>query len=728
MNLQLREQRQSSSRDSLQPLRLLILAEASDDLDLTLSALQQASLNFKYDAADSEVAYSQLLARHHYDAVLSEYGFQGRTGTRALAVLDRSGQEIPFILMTDRLGEEIAVECLRSGVTDYVLKDRLFRLPFVLQRALQEFEQRRQSQKTFVQVHQRAQQESIVNSLLQAMLKNVNLGNVLQSTLDSLQEALQVDRCAFLELNEVGAKIMCLSRESVQRDRLLGSYCQLCSHYGLQMASGEPLAIAKFDSNIPTDIWRSAADMNVKSMLLVPLRFDGRNLGCLCLLQCDRERAWSSDRIQSVKRVADHLTVAVYQTGLHRELQALNQCLDLKVKQAQRALQFEATLKTISDRIRDSLDERQILETAVRELAIALNADCCSTTLYDLERGSCYVAYEYTEKLPTSRGEAELMADFPHCYRHLLAGQSIQFCPLVPRFNHPLSSISAVPIADDRAVMGDIWLFRSPDRTYEANEIALAQQVANQCAIAIRQAKLYQAAQAQVRELEKLSQLKDDFINTVSHELRSPLANMRVAIQMLDISRNTEKFDRYLDVLKQECRQESELIDDLLNLQRIGANCYELELEVIELPNYLSIIIETFQERIEQHDRQLICKLGDKPLTLRTDRLCLNRILHELLNNACKYTADGGSIVVELLEHPNAGISIVVGNTSSIPSEALAHIFDKFYRFNSVDIRKHGGTGLGLSLVKSMVDLLGGNISVSSEQSWTAFQLYLPQQ
>ncbi len=118
------------------------------------------------------------------------------------------------------------------------------------------------------------------------------------------------------------------------------------------------------------------------------------------------------------------------------------------------------------------------------------------------------------------------------------------------------------------------------DQTYHVfsdTEIKLVTQVANQCAIAVRQARLYHASQVQVKALKRLNHLKDDFLSTVSHELRTPVASMKMAIQMLDLSLKqegatpSEKTTRYLQILYDQCEREIGLITDLLDLQRLEA-------------------------------------------------------------------------------------------------------------------------------------------------------------
>lgn len=261
-------------------------------------------------------------------------------------------------------------------------------------------------------------------------------------------------------------------------------------------------------------------------------------------------------------------------------------------------------------------------------------------------------------------------------------------------------------------------------------EIPLVEQVANQCAIAIRQAQLYQAARAQVESLQKLNVIKDDFLSTVSHELRAHLANMNMALTLL--SRFTDiwegKAKRYLEILITECDLEMTLVDNLLDLQRLEAiSDLPLLSEAINLPDFLPKIVAPFQARSEQRQLLLQIHLPSELPELVTERTNVARILVELLNNACKYTLAGGEIILSV-EYKRAisKMQFCISNSTEIPAAHLSHIFEKFYRIPDVEPWRQSGTGLGLALLQQLVQRLCGTISVESSNGWTTFTIMLP--
>ncbi|MBL1178298.1 PAS domain-containing protein [Pantanalinema sp. GBBB05] len=451
-----------------------------------------------------------------------------------------------------------------------------------------------------------------------------------------------------------------------------------------------------------------------------------------------------------ITNVTDRKAVETHLAALYQQVQQLNATLEVQVQerttQLQQALDFEAMLKRITDKVRDSLDEQQILQTVVTELAMGLEVSCCDTNLYDLEQKTSTVCAEYTTSLPPLMGKVIQMASAsnPVIYEQLLQGQYCQFCQIVPSLVRPLQhefAILTCPIWDDQGVLGDLWLFRSKERTFDSLEIRLVQQVANQCAIALRQARLYQAVQRQVETLEHLNQLKDDFLSTVSHELRTPMASIKMATQLLEISFqrlvlpsvDSTPIQRYLQILQDECDRETHLINDLLDLCRLDARTEPLQLTTMNLSMWIMHITEAFIVRTHNQQQSLVFNLPSNLPSLTTDFSYLQRILIELLNNACKYTPRGETISLAVECHlgmdldSDSCFEIRITNTGvTISPTEQERIFDKFYRIPNHDPWKHGGTGLGLALVKRLVEQLQGSIQVEGNDNAVTFWLQLP--
>jgi len=496
--------------------------------------------------------------------------------------------------------------------------------------------------------------------------------------------------------------------------------------------------------------------LEVRSRAVVPLfmGLDGAATltlwGVLSAHHCCTRRAWSKTERHALSEIASVIALVIQQGSLYQQIQ--HQAIEFKRQVREQAIQFQQaigydeTLKRITDKVRDSLDEEQIVQNAVREVAVALQVGSCNAAIYDLERKTSQILYEEAIFLPAQIYRESDMSAFPELYNQLLDKQYFQFCSMSERSvdredcdRKGRVAMLACSMYDNDGVIGDLWVVHESHHEFTDLEVRLVRQVANQCAIAIRQARLYQASQAQVAELEKLNQLKDDFLSTVSHELKTPISNMNMAIQMLEIQLKQcdppddarVRIKRYLGILKSECKREDELVTDLLDLQRLEEGGYSAAMSVIDTDKWLQKTVAFTRSRLSSRQQTLTIQ-GDSLPPLITDRVILDRIIVELLNNAGKYSADGSTIILQVSEvnlpHSEAkpGLRLCVTNPATIAPDELPKIFGKFYRIPNADPWKQGGTGLGLALVDRLVRQLGGVLSATSDDNLTTFTVIIP--
>lgn len=230
----------------------------------------------------------------------------------------------------------------------------------------------------------------------------------------------------------------------------------------------------------------------------------------------------------------------------------------------------------------------------------------------------------------------------------------------------------------------------------------------------------------QVEDLQHLNRLKDDFLATISHELRTPLTKVELALQLLGRTPLNEKQQQYQRIALEECHVEINLIDKLLDLQRLEAEELAASVSAIDLQSLWVGLLGPVGERAQaRHLTLQVAELPASPTVIHSHRQHLTQILQELLENACKFTPPGGTIRLELHPVP-AGVEIRVGNTAQIAADQLPHLFDRFYRVPSADPWAQQGSGLGLALVKQWAEYLQGQIRVTSQAGWTWFILRLP--
>ena len=247
-------------------------------------------------------------------------------------------------------------------------------------------------------------------------------------------------------------------------------------------------------------------------------------------------------------------------------------------------------------------------------------------------------------------------------------------------------------------------------------------------------AEQIRVSQQETVELKKLNQLKDDFLSTVSHELRTPMTSIKTAVSMLELvlkqagvlNAEPNRVAQYLQILRKECDREISLINDLLALSSLEAEDKLLCLSALDLSTWISPIVESFAERTRSQQQSLEIDIPPDLPKLTTDESNLERILTELLDNACKYTPASERIVVTAKAEIDS-LQLQVSNSGvEIPASERSRIFDKFYRIPNNDPWKHGGTGVGLALVKKLVKRLEGTIQATASFGWTSLIVELP--
>jgi len=647
---------------------------------------------------------------------------------------------------------------------------------------------------------QQAERDRLLNAIAQRIRQSLNLDDILKTTVDEVRCLLEADRVMISRFQPNHQSIIVVESVGDNWQSLLGEAIsdshRTIEAFNRRQSQGKTIVSDIYSAGLEQSYLDVLIQHQVRASMMLPILVGEQAWGLLIVDQCVAPRVWQTWEINLLTQLATQLAIAIHQSELFQQVQQFNTVLEGQIQehshQLQQALTYEALLKRITDSVRDSLDEAQIFQTAVRELAIGLQLHGCSSGLYDFNQQALTITYEHIcHDLPSALGRQLSIAVEPDIYGQMLGGQHLQFCPL-PEFSNAVRPIQtrytilACPIFiaaetgqpdGQPEPIGDLWLFRSRDANFSEMEIRLVQQVTNQCAIAIRQARLYQAAQAQVVELERLNRLKDDFLSTVSHELRTPMSSIKMATQMLEVTLfkaensdltneseavalvlpppSVQKINRYFQILKDEGEREIRLINDLLDLSRLDSGSDPLFLSTLHLQSWLPHVAEPFLERTKvQHQSLSIAVAPDVPL-VTTDFSYLERIVTELLQNACKYTPRGETITLlagtvalpaeepetfkgtsatsrtspsdRLSSKHTSTIEISVINSGvEIPAAERDRIFDKFYRIPHNDPWKHGGTGLGLALVKKLVERLEGKIWVESSDGQTSFRLQLP--
>jgi signal transduction histidine kinase/ActR/RegA family two-component response regulator len=208
---------------------------------------------------------------------------------------------------------------------------------------------------------------------------------------------------------------------------------------------------------------------------------------------------------------------------------------------------------------------------------------------------------------------------------------------------------------------------------------------------------------------------KDEFLATLAHELRNPLAPIRTGLDILRIrSGDAQATQRATDIMERQLRQMVRLVDDLLDVSRINTGKFAIKMGRVELKAVVNDALEVVRSYVELHGHELVIELPDRPVFLHGDATRLAQILSNLLNNAAKYTNRGGRVSLSAHVEERTLVLSVADNGIGIAPDMLDNVFEMFVQVDSTLERTNAGLGVGLSLARRLVELHGGTIEAHS--------------
>jgi signal transduction histidine kinase/ActR/RegA family two-component response regulator len=293
------------------------------------------------------------------------------------------------------------------------------------------------------------------------------------------------------------------------------------------------------------------------------------------------------------------------------------------------------------------------------------------------------------------------------------------------RLGHQL--VIAAPLIVDDSVIGTLALNDTTTRTFVETELALFQALANHAAIGIRNAQRFQQERTARQEAEASSRTKDEFLAMLGHELRNPLAAIGSAIAVLNrLGGGDERSMHSREVITRQVAHLRELMDDLLDVGRVMTGKIILSPKVVDLSELArrSWAVLESTGMFTQHK----VRLETEPVGVKADEIRMAQVIDNLITNAVKYTPAGGSVMVAVLCEGDDAVIRVADTGIGISPALLPRIFDLFVQGELTRVRAKGGLGIGLTLVKRLVEMHGGSVGACSEGPGrgSAFTVRLP--
>jgi PAS domain S-box-containing protein len=290
-------------------------------------------------------------------------------------------------------------------------------------------------------------------------------------------------------------------------------------------------------------------------------------------------------------------------------------------------------------------------------------------------------------------------------------------------------SLIGAPLIVEGRLIGVIQAYTTRTRRFTNDDVRLLQLAADRVALAVEHARLYEVEQQARRQAEEANRMKDEFLALVSHELRSPLnAILGYAALMRYGGLDAQKIKHAVEVIEHSGKAQAQLIDDLLDTARIISGKLRLEVGPVDLVSVIEQAIQTIRPAADAKGISLETNLPPEIGQITGDPARLLQVVWNLLTNAVKFTPQGGRVEMRL-ERIDPHIRITVSDTGKgISPDFLPYVFDRFRQADASSARRYGGLGLGLALVKYLVELHGGTIEAASagEGQGATFKVTLP--
>ena len=492
---------------------------------------------------------------------------------------------------------------------------------------------------------------------------------------------------------------------------------------GRVITSGRPIVMSG------SELVKIQSSFFVKAIAGVPLSVGSRVTGVLSVDNNRTRRQFAEHDVHVLSTLADSAAIAIETAQLyqdaHRRAGELAALLEID-RHISSTLELPVVLERIATHARELLksDDSEVYmlepdgQTLRAIVAMGRHVDEIKVHSFKLGQGIIgHVAHSCVAEL-VNYSERD-----PRSVR-------------IPDIPEEHEALMCAPLISKGQMLGVMAVARSGDRPlFQQSNLYFLKGLAAQAAIAIENARLYATERQRTIELARaleqqreLDRMKNEFIQNISHELRTPLAIVRGYAELLDsgelgeLPRNQRES---VNVMARRSRMLSKMLDDLLAI--LAAETHKMAMEPVDLAQLLETMLVDFQAAAKQSDIVLTADMAADLPPVAGDQVQLRRVFDNLLGNALKFTPAGGTVTVRLLS-VDANLVLEVADTGiGIPADQLGRVFDRFYQVDGSTTRRYSGVGLGLALVKEIVESHGGQVMVESQpDKGSMFRVTLP--
>jgi signal transduction histidine kinase/CheY-like chemotaxis protein len=480
-----------------------------------------------------------------------------------------------------------------------------------------------------------------------------------------------------------------------------------------------------------------ARAVTYRSILAVPLLRDGRPIGGIAVSRA-QVGPFPAKHIELLHTFADQAVIAIENVRVFRELEARTEALTRSVEEMH-------ALGEVGRAVSSTLDLQTVLVTIITH-AVELSKADAGGTIYEFDetsevfepRASYGVSDAYVRILRESRirlGESAVgqcaVDRSPYQVPDVDLGEDSRMREHLLR--EGVRAVLAVPLLREDRVIGALVIRRKVAGEFSQSVITLLQTFAGQSVLAIQNARLFQEIREKSRQLEVASQLKSQFLANMSHELRTPLNAIIGVTEMLHEDAIDLKREDELEPLERVLRAAKHLlalINDILDLSKIEAGKMDIHVESFALAPLVEDVVQTIGTMAVKNGNEVVVDCAANLGTMQADQTRIRQALLNLASNANKFT-EKGIVTITARRATESGrdwVTLAVTDTGiGLSPEQMGKLFQDFVQADASTTRKYGGTGLGLAISRRFCQMMGGDITVTSEPGrGSTFTIRLP--
>lgn len=545
--------------------------------------------------------------------------------------------------------------------------------------------------------------------------KTLDLGEVLNQVMDSIIQLTGAER-GFLMLydNENGRLQTRAARnfdqETIEGDAVNVSYTVI----DRAVKSGEGILSSNAQEDARFSDQTSVVGYQLRSIMCAPLRVRGTTLGAVYVDNRLFSGVFEKDDLGLLVTFANQAAIAIENARLFTQT---DQALARRVEEL-------SLFQRIDQQLNRSLELNQVLSLSLNWAIALTNAAGGSIGLFEeLDSEDSEAANLGTRqvlRLMVFRGEEEhsesrlVPLDHPIVRRITKDKRSVLSRDVSAEESvdgTPASVQLAVPIVQDGEITGLITLETQQNVEINREDIAFVERLADRAAVAIKNAKLYEAIHA-------ANKAKSDFISLVAHELRVPMTSIKGYTDLMNAGLAgplSDQQKQFLEVIRRNLTRMSSLISDLSDINHIESGRMKFDRKPFDLREVVADVADSLRERISTRQQTLQIDIEDELPLVFADATRIGQVVSNLMSNANKYTPEGGEIVVRAWPNGRSAYVSIQDNGLGISEEDQQKLFTQFFRAEDKAVREQPGWGLGLSIVRRMVEAQDGEITFESK-------------